>query len=126
MSSLAQRQRYARHLLLSEIGEAGQARLSAAQVRVRAASDPRAQAVARDYLERAGLTVLDAGPGAELEVPVPDAQAVRAVAGSEALEEAAATLAGAFAAVEAIKAVLGVGVHAALPAGLSLAKERAP
>jgi hypothetical protein len=126
MSSLAQRQRYARHLLLSEIGETGQARLCAARVRVRVTSDPRAVAVARDYLERAGLEVLDAGDaGAGLDVPVPDAQAVRVLAGGEALEEAGAALAGAFAAVEAIKAVLGVGVYAELPSALSLGPEQA-
>jgi hypothetical protein len=37
------------------------------------------------------------------------------------LEEAAAALAGAFAAVETIKAVLGVGTPAELPQALSLA-----
>lgn len=121
MSAPVQRQRYARHMLLSEIGEAGQARLCATRVRTLARSDPRVRAVALDYLERAGLTVSHADAAdADLDAPLLDAAGVRALAGWDGLEEAAAALAGAFGAVEVIKAVLGVGTRAELPSGLSL------
>jgi hypothetical protein len=120
MTAAHDMQRFARHLLLAEIGTAGQARLCAARVRVAEGADERAARVTRDYLERAGLEV-DAG--ARDAVDVPDANRLRALAGRAELEEAAAALAGAFAAVETIKAVLDVGAPAALPAALCLAGE---
>ncbi|MAQ13293.1 MAG: hypothetical protein CMN30_00635 [Sandaracinus sp.] len=51
---LSDRARFARQLLVPEIGEAGQAKLSATRFSV-AALAPEAAAVARLYLERAGL-----------------------------------------------------------------------
>ena len=120
----AQRQLYARQLLLAEIGEQGQARLCAAQVEL-TAGDARALAVARDYLERAGLRVNDTSSTEplSLQVPLPAPDAVRALAGRPEFEDAAAMLAGAFAAVETIKAALGIGDARALPAGLTLGAE---
>jgi hypothetical protein len=121
--------RFARHLLLAEIGEVGQARLCATRARVAAAVDPRVAGVARDYLERAGIIVsseieaTNSISEAHLEVPVLDAQSVRALAGRVELEEAAAALAGAFAAVETIKHAVGAGTAAALPPGLCLGGE---
>lgn len=47
----------ARHRLLPEIGDVGLARLGAARVSLDAALSPEAARVARDYLERAGVTV---------------------------------------------------------------------
>ena len=113
------RRRFARHLSLAEVGEAGQERLSAAPM-PELAGDPRAVAVARLYLERAGLdggerdgAVIDAGSRAR----------VRALAGSEGLEEAAAFVLGAFAAVEHLKHVLEVGRAGVIDAGLTLGPE---
>jgi hypothetical protein len=120
----AQRQLYARHLLLAEIGEQGQERLCASRV-AHAAGDARARVVARDYLERAGLCVDDASTAepASLQVPLPTQDGVRALAARPELEEAAAALAGAFAAVETIKAALGIAAACALPADLTLCAE---
>jgi hypothetical protein len=109
------KRRHARQLLLAEIGERGQARLCATRVQLAAGADPRAAAVARDYLERAGVQVIDAPVGHShaagedaraLTTAVADCTAVRALAGHPELDEAAAALAGAFAAVEAIKQAL--------------------
>jgi hypothetical protein len=105
MLDAALKQRYARHLLLAEIGEGGQARLLATRVRLESAADPRAREVASEYLRRAGVTVGDSGASVSLG----DTRAITALAGSEHLHDAAAALAGAFGAVEAIKRALGVG-----------------
>jgi hypothetical protein len=118
-----QKQRYARQVLLAEIGEAGQLRLCAARVRVGAKSDPRAAAVATDYLLRAGLEVREDTTLPELLLGDPGA--IHALSGASDFEHAAAALAGAYSAVEAIKAALGAGVQGALPADLVLAG-RAP
>jgi hypothetical protein len=116
---------YARHLLLAEIGEAGQERLCAGKVVLGAACDARAASVARDYLERAGLSVRtdesDESDEAAVPTRIASSAEVRALAGRDELAEAAAALCGAFGAVEAIKAVLGVGRAAELPRALSLA-----
>jgi hypothetical protein len=117
------KRRHARQLLLAEIGERGQERLCATRVQLAADADPRAAVVARDYLERAGMQVLDASAGdaqaagvdaSALPMAVVDSAAVRALAGHPALDEAAAALAGAFAAVEAIKQALDLPRGAAL------------
>jgi hypothetical protein len=118
-----QKQRYARQVLLAEIGEAGQLVLCAARVRVGATSDSRAAAVATDYLLRAGFELT--GDPAAPELALGDASAIRALSGASGFDHAAAALAGAFCAVEAIKAALGAGLPAALPADLVLAG-RAP
>jgi hypothetical protein len=111
----ADKRRYARHLLLADVGEAGQARLLAARVQLEPSADPGAAEVAREYLARAGVQVGETGA----LVSLPSREAVSALAGSAFLHEAAAALAGAFAAVEAIKHTLGLG-HAGKLEGFSL------
>ena len=123
MLSAADKKRYARQVLLTEIGLAGQARLLQAAVSLPQGADARAAELAADYLQRAGLRV-DQEAGAEVALPVGDA--VRALAGRPELYEAAAALSGAFAAVEAIKHALGVGQRAALPVGLTLDRRPTP
>lgn len=120
----ADRQRYARHLLLPEIGERGQAALCATRVPRRAPSSSRAGLVAQEYLQRAGVQLADAGAGVPLPLPGTSAQAC--LAGQPLLEEAAAQLAGAFAAVELIKGVVGAGTPSSLPAELCLEPEDLP
>jgi hypothetical protein len=95
----AARSLFARQILLREIGEEGQARLCAARVWLE--GDPRAVEVARDYLERAGVTVAPDGVALLIE-------------GAAGRDDAAAVLAGAFTAVEAIKAIVGAGAPARL------------
>jgi hypothetical protein len=123
-----QRRRYARHLLLVELGEPGQERLCAARVRLPGCAHERAADVARDYLARAGVTVAVSGGSAEATrdarpVGVPDGAAVSRLAGDPLLEGAAAELAGAFSAVEAIKAITGAGTSGALPPNLVLRQD---
>jgi len=118
--SADQRSRYARHLLLVEIGEQGQARLCEARVRVASDADAGAAAVARDYLERAGVTVDDCAPGDATSLAVPSMADVDALAGRPELREAAAALAGALSAVETIKTLTGAGTPAAMPDALRL------
>lgn len=118
--SLGDRERtlYARHLLLPEIGKGGQAALCASVVHAAEGADPRAALVARDYLERAGVRWSDGAEGLRVDVPPP--AEVERLAGADGLVEAAAAVAGAFAAVEAIKRIVGAGTAAALPEDLSL------
>ena len=116
-------QRFSRHLLLSQIGEAGQLRLCAAQVRACADADPRAACVAYRYLERAGMRINT--EATSQVIALPSAESLHALAGSVELEGAAAALAGAFAAVEAIKHALGVGTSATLGT-LCIGTEAAP
>ncbi len=113
------RRRYARHLLLGEIGEAGQERLLETSFRRGAEGDDEAYAVAAEYLERAGCRA--DGHGEELQVL--DAGSLSSFAGTPALRAPAATVAGAFAAVEHIKRVLGVGSAARFPPGVTLSGE---
>ena len=89
---------FLRQILLPEIGVAGQDRLCAARVRLE--GDPQAVEVARDYLVRAGVTVADDGTPLRIEGAV-------GIAG--------AAVAGAFAAVEAIKEIVGAGTPGRLP-----------
>jgi len=113
------RRRYARQLLLGEIGEAGQERLLDARFRREAGGDADAYAVAADYLERAGSA---ADPsGAVLRVP--STSALRRFAGAPALEESAAAILGAFSAVEHLKEVLGIAAARELPRELRLSDE---
>ncbi len=109
----AQKRSYARQITLAEIGVEGQAQLCAAELAIVAAADARAADVAREYLSRAGVSMRE---DASQLVPVADEPSVRALAGEPALEACAAWLAGSFAAVEAIKAVIGVGIPAQLSA----------
>lgn len=105
------RRRFARHLLLPEIGADGQARLGASRVRAAPGADPRATALAYAYLARAGLAIADDGAAFECA----DAATVSRLAGAPRHEAAAAALAGAFAAVEAIKRTLALGEPGELP-----------
>jgi len=124
MLSPAAKERYARHLLLAEIGEAGQQRLCSARVQLPAAADPRSARIAHDYLVRAGVAV-QTDPQRERDAPrlQLSEDAVRALAGEPALEPAAAALLGALHAVEAIKSELGLGAPLELPPGLRLCAE---
>jgi hypothetical protein len=96
--SPSERQRYARHLLLPEIASAGQERLCAARVRLSGGADE-AATIAGDYLSRAGVGVGDEGQ--ELHPVEVESDAL--------LAEAARALSGALAAVETVKAILGIG-----------------
>jgi len=108
---------YARQVILQELGQSGQARLCASRVALvasDAAAQPRAALVARDYLERAGLHVVETEPS----VPVGLAKAAPV---EPALQACAEWLLGAWAAVETIKLVAGVGVPAQQNPALSIA-----
>ncbi len=78
----------------------------ATRVRLGAGAHARTAQVARLYVERAGFTV---DTSAEHELEVADLAAVERLAGVPALMPAAAALAGALSAVEAIKEVLQLG-----------------
>jgi hypothetical protein len=104
----AARRRYARQLLLGEIGEVGQERLLDAAFTSGAGADPGAFAVAADYLRRAGAAEAARGR----EVRVPDEAAVMRFAGALSLREPAAAVIGAFCAVEHLKATLGMAADA--------------
>jgi len=123
--STTQHARFARHTLLPEIGVAGQERLCSATVVADASADPEALAVARDYLQRAGVTVATNArqeAGGDFHV---DGAAVVEARGPLHLRHAAAALTGAFAAVEAIKAITAVGQAASLPEDFRLVSEEA-
>lgn len=125
MLTPAQKRLYVRQLLLPEIGDTGQERLCRTHVAFAPDASTRAVDVAWEYLARAGVPreESDAGVPDARTVDAPDAAAVERLAGSALLVEAAATLAGAFAAVEAIKAAVGAGRAENLPADLVLAKD---
>lgn len=109
---------YARQVILRELGQAGQARLCASRVALvvsDAAAQPGAALVARDYLARAGLQVVEAEPS----VPVALGEAATV---EPALQACADWLLGAWAAVETIKQVAGVGAAAKQNPTLSIAK----
>jgi len=113
------RRRYARQLLLGEIGEAGQQRLLDARFCRGVGVDADAYAVAADYLERAGCAMDPSGSA----LRVPSTSALMRFAGSPALAESAATILGAFSAVEHLKEVLGIAVARELPSELRLSDE---
>jgi hypothetical protein len=115
----AARRRYARQLLLGEIGNAGQARLLDARFRPNEASDAEAFAVAADYLKRAGCVRDEAGDA----VAVPDEAVVMRFAGNAALRSPAAAIVGAFCAVEHIKAVLGLAKARGFPTDVTLTED---
>lgn len=115
----AARRRYARQLLLGEIGEPGQERLLTAGFRCGADRDAGAYAVAAEYLERAGCPRDESGA----ELRVPSESAVMRFAGSPALREPAAVVMGAFSAVEHLKEVLGIAAACELPSELTLDTE---
>ncbi len=94
--------RYARQYTLAEIGTVGQAKLEAARVHA-GAGDSRASAVALAYLSRAGVGIDAAG----IAVRVASQHEITRIAGRPELAEAAAFLAGALAATEAIAQITG-------------------
>ncbi len=98
------RRRYARQLSLPEIGERGQALLDAHGFHTDLASQ--GAEVAADYLRRAGCA--ERPVDGDL-LAAPDRLAARRFAGDADLLEAAAVVLGAYAAVEHIKQVCGVG-----------------
>lgn len=100
------RERYARHLLLPQVGEAGQRRLLET-VLTADAGDAGVLAVAQRYLERAGVRVSQQGaPEGALRLSVASSERVAQTAGDPALLPAARALLGALAAVDAIRSVL--------------------
>ena len=99
---------YARQVILREIGHTGQARLCASRVALSAsdaAAQPGAAQVAREYLQRAGLQVVES----DGDIPVTFADAPEV---DPPLQACADWLRGAWAAVETIKQAAGVGVAA--------------
>ena len=110
----SERRLYARHVLLSELGATGQAQLCASEVSIAHNAAPAAAEVAREYLQRAGVQVVElpTQPGSAVQsmlVDVATQDGVSDLAGDPALESCAAWLAGAWAAVEAIKRCAGIG-----------------
>jgi hypothetical protein len=99
------RTRYARHLLLTQLGEVGQERLLAAQVVANADADAGSLAVARRYLTRAGVQV--SADGASSPLRVASSAEVATMAGHPSLHEAAQALAGALAAVNTLMTLIG-------------------
>jgi hypothetical protein len=112
-------QRFARQVLLPEIGERGQEALCATSAAV-SGGDAGARTVCVEDLARAGV-VTSGSPG--VPVSVPSSTALLELAGADALREAAAWLAGSFAAVETIKRVVHAGRVAELPTAFSLGTE---
>ncbi|MEM7433522.1 MAG: hypothetical protein AAF436_00125 [Myxococcota bacterium] len=108
------KRRYLRQLLLSEIGESGQARLVAERFKAGATCDPGAYTVTADYLRRAGCDE-DEVRGTPITGPTRD-EVIR-FAGSEALVPHAAAILGAMSAVARIKEATGAGrlVNKAVP-----------
>jgi hypothetical protein len=110
------RRRFARHILLKEIGELGQRRLSDANITL--ADGPEAE-VACTYLRRAGVTVrVERGGGPDS--PTAD---LEHLAGRPELRPAAEALLGCFLAVELIKRIALPGARAGDLGGISLAPE---
>ena len=116
------RLRYARQISLPEVGEDGQERLLRSSFRRDPQADTTAEAIAIDYLKRAGLKESDSGRA--LAVATPDA--VDRIADEPALREAAATVAGAFAAVEHLKEALGLGPAQPYPEAAGFGEPRSP
>ena len=115
--------RYQRQRMLTEVGDAGQARLQATLVRLEGGS-PAARSHAADYLARAGVSLASALPasrvGSSAAPPEQPVTVGSALSVPDPLQPAADLLEGALSAVEAIKATLGVGQPAALPPDLLL------
>lgn len=120
----ADKAKYARQILLTELGLAGQERLVATRLQWTGDADPRASEVASAYLERAGVGAhVPAADAREVAVEVATAGLVAHVAGDAALEDCAAWLLGAFAAVEAIKSAAGAGTPATVRSDFVLSSE---
>jgi hypothetical protein len=120
----ADKTKYARQILLTELGLAGQERLVATRLQWSADADARATEVASAYLERAGVGARVPGADAnQVAVRVASAERVARLAGDPALEDCAAWLLGALAAVEAIKAAAGVGTPGTADSDFVLSSE---
>jgi hypothetical protein len=120
----ADKAKYARQILLTELGLAGQERLVATRLQWTAEADSRASEVASAYLERAGVGAHVQGADARhVAVEVAPADRVVQVAGDPVLEDCAAWLLGAFAAVEAIKSAAGVGTPGTVGGDFVLSSE---
>ena len=105
---------YARQVILRELGQAGQARLCASRVAISgpdAAANPEVARVASDYLQRAGLQLVDGSASACVHVALPELP----LTGEPALQACAQWLLGAWAAVETIKQAVEVGSAAPAP-----------
>ena len=106
---VSDRARYARQLLLPQIGETGQARLLASTLRAPANADHGTLRVARAYLERAGVRVIEATPESVDAEPLPSlpaSEVIARIAGRPELHEAARAVVGALAALQAIQSVV--------------------
>lgn len=126
----SQRVRYARHLLLPELGEEGQLRLLAGSVRFAQGGARGAREVAGEYLRRAGVRVNEEEDAHDYAHVHDDADVdVRgdgdvlllsppALACDPSLARAAEALSGAFVAVEAIKRLARIGEAAELDRNL--------
>lgn len=101
------RRRFARQLSLGEIGEEGQARLRRTRAGLPEDCDRGAAAIAEAYILRAGMTLVPPHE-ADVVAPVPTPAGLGVTAGDPMLLEAARSLTGALAAVEAIKRALGL------------------
>jgi len=96
--------RFGRQLIVTEVGESGQAALIGSCLYASETADSASRRWARDYLERAGCEV--ATSEVAVIVPVLDSTEVDALAGEPEYRAIAELLAGAHAAVEALKSVL--------------------
>jgi len=104
-----ERVRFARHLLLPEIGLSGQEKLVRTWVHAARDADAGSLTVAREYLQRAGVTLTAPGTDERGALDLPTEASVSEFAGSPELLEAARALKGSLAAVEAIKRALELG-----------------
>jgi hypothetical protein len=143
----SQRVRYARHLLLPELGEEGQLRLLAGSVRFAEGVAREVREVAGEYLRRAGVRVIededeDAHDYAHVDVSASvngdgdgdsdgdsDVNTTALILSpcsllcESSLTHAAEALSGAFAAVEVIKRLARIGEPAELDRSLLRAEE---
>ncbi len=115
--------RWGRQRLLPEIGEAGQARLARGRVKVEGVGD--VASACAEYLRRAGVAeVGDAVRGPDVLVRAVDRPgAARVTVSAGTVEASAATgadsvFAGALAAVEALKLLVGIGSAASVDVSL--------
>ncbi|MFO0693320.1 MAG: hypothetical protein U0230_07185 [Polyangiales bacterium] len=117
------RRRYLRHLLLAEVGEAGQVCLLAGRFGGRSEEDPRARIVRETYLRRVGITGDATDEAASTDVVLGTSLEVCRFAGRPELEEASAAVLGALSAVETAKTILGLGRALGPLSGIALAEE---
>lgn len=116
-----QRRRFARHLLLAELGDTQQAALCDAQLHFGPETNAGVRRTAEDYLQRAGVQTASGGEASTV-VGASD-ESVRRVAGQPALTAAAEALLGALEAVEQIKRITGAGSAGSFPPNLTLSPE---